>query len=277
MKTINAHFSALSLSIVLLAGTSDVMAERLEQASISESPWTFELFIDGWLPKAPAKITMGDITVELPENLNTILDSLKLTSMLRFDAHKGPLGLFINPLYYIGTYTHTLEKPPLEGRDYKLDENAWLVDYGISYEIGRWDIGKGGNSRIVNLEPYAGLRFFHDNLALHVAPGKIGDGLLKRITVSTTSPVIGLKSRMQLTKAWDFLFVGDYGGFDVNNMDKSYQMAGYFHYNFNWGKEKQRAARAYLGYRFIHLGYVNDPNGFEVNIQGPLVGISFLF
>ena len=55
MKNINAQFIALSLSL-FFAGESDVMAERLEQASISDSPWTFNAYIDGWLPKAPVDI-----------------------------------------------------------------------------------------------------------------------------------------------------------------------------------------------------------------------------
>jgi hypothetical protein len=277
MKSVQVQFNAVSLALLLFAGASDVMADRLEQVSISESPWTFELFIDAWAVKAPAKITMGDTEVELPENLNTILDSLKMTSMLRFDAHKGPLGLFVNPIYYNGTYNHNYKKPPFEGHGYRLDETVWLVDYGMSYEVGRWDIGKNGSSRVISFEPYLGLRFFHDNLTLRIHPEGDQDGLTKRITVKTTSPTIGFKSRVQIKTSWDFLFVGDYGGFDVNNMDNSYQMAGYFNYNFKWGKEKHISSRAYIGYRFLHIGYVDEPSAFEVNVQGPIAGISFLF
>jgi hypothetical protein len=49
MKPVKVHFSALCLALFLLTGASDVMAERLETASISESPWQFNAYIDGWL------------------------------------------------------------------------------------------------------------------------------------------------------------------------------------------------------------------------------------
>ena len=39
MKSVSRSFSFLSVLLVMLLGASDVMAERLEQESISESPW----------------------------------------------------------------------------------------------------------------------------------------------------------------------------------------------------------------------------------------------
>ena len=274
MKQAILKFGGLSLVVFLLAGTSDVLAERLETESVSESDWEFELFIDGWLPKAPISIVHEDFEIDLPENLNTILDSLNFTTMLRFNAHKGPLGIFVNPIYYNGTYDKVKIKLPLEEVDGKLKEAVWYVDYGLSYEIGRWDIGKGESSRIVTLEPYAGFRFFHDNMTVEVEPGLIGDGFTEHITLSSNSPIIGLQSHMQLSDAWGFLLVGDYGGFGVNHMEESYQMAGYFDYTFSWKKFR---SRAYFGYRFVHLDLEDDTTALNANIQGPLLGISFIF
>jgi hypothetical protein len=276
MKTINAHVSALSLSLVLLAGASDVMAERLEQASISESSWQFNAYIDGWLPKAPAEIFIDGNEIDLPEQLNTILDSLKLTAMLRFNVRKGPLGIFFNPIYYQGEFDNIVVKTPIEDLDGSLKETVWLIDYGVSYEVARWDIGKDGESRVVTLEPYAGFRYFWDNITLEVEPGLIEDGFLTRKKLRTTSPMIGLQSSIQLNANWNLLLQGDYGGFNVNNMDKSYLMAGYFNYDFKMGKID---SRFYVGYRFLHLSLEDNSEdvSVDVNVQGPLLGIGFSF
>jgi hypothetical protein len=276
MKTINAHVSALSLSLVLLAGASDVMAERLEQASISESSWQFNAYIDGWLPKAPAEIFIDGNEIDLPEQLNTILDSLKLTAMLRFNVRKGPLGIFFNPIYYQGEFDNIVVKTPIEDLDGSLKETVWLIDYGVSYEVARWDIGKDGESRVVTLEPYAGLRYFWDNISLEVEPGLIEDGFTTRKKLRTTSPMIGLQSSIQLNANWNLLLQGDYGGFNVNNMDKSYLMAGYFNYDFKMGKID---SRFYVGYRFLHLSLEDNSEdvSVDVNVQGPLLGIGFSF
>ena len=51
-------------------------------------------------------------------------------------------------------------------------------------------------------------------------------------------------------------------------------MAGYFNYKFNWSKF---TSRAYFGYRFVYLDLENSTTTLEAKIQGPLIGISFLF
>jgi hypothetical protein len=276
MKPARIQFGALSLALFLLAGASDVMAERLEQQSISESSWQFNVYIDGWLPKAPAEIFIDGNELDLPENLNKILDSMKLISELRFNVRKGPLGIFFNPIYYKGEYNKIRLKTPLEELDGKLKETVWLIDYGVSYEVARWDIGKDGNSRVVTLEPYAGLRYFWDNIKLEIEPGLIEDGFLTRKKVRTTSPIIGLKSSIQLNDNWDFLLQGDYGGFNVNNMKETYLMAGYFNYDFKMGKID---SKFYFGYRFLHLELEDKAEGVkvDVNAQGPLLGLGFSF
>jgi hypothetical protein len=197
--------------------------------------------------------------------------------MMRFKARKGPLGLFVNPIYYNGSWENEFKKFPLTGRGYKLNERVFLVDYGASYEIGRWEIGKNGISREITLEPYAGGRWFYDNLTVRVDPGLITDGFKKYINISITAPIVGLQSRANLSKSWDVLFVGDYGGFHVGNFDKTYQLATYFEYNFNWGKNKKNSARAFLGYRYLYLEGANDTTFVKVAVKGPIVGIGFLF
>ena len=60
----------------------------------------------------------------------------------------------------------------------------------------------------------------------------------------------------------------------MNHMEKTYQMAGYFNYKFNWSKF---TSRAYFGYRFVYLDLENSTTTLEAKIQGPLLGISFIF
>ena len=79
---------------------------------------------------------------------------------------------------------------------------------------------------------------------------------------------------MQLKDNWGFLLEGDYGGFGVDEMEKTYLMAGYFDYKFKW---KKFTSRAFVGYRFLHLDVENDTTAINVNIQGPIFGISFIF
>ena len=202
---------------------------------------------------------------------------MNFSSMMRFKARKGPLGLFLNPIYYNGSWEDEFKKPPLSGKEYKLNERVFLTDFGMSYEVGRWDIGKNGQSREISLEPYVGMRWFVDNATVKVEPGLMLDGFKKYVNISVTTPIIGLQSRANITKSWDVLFVGDYGGFNVFNIDKTYQLATYFEHNFNWGKNKNKSARAFLGYRYLYLEGENKTTYVDVAVKGPIMGIGFLF
>lgn len=277
MKATNVKSGIFSLILFLSAFAPAAMAERIEPEKIAGSSWDYELYVDLWLPWAPVTVTHGDLEVELPETLRTLLRSLNFFSVMRFKASKGPVGFFVNPLYFNGSWEDEFKKPALAGREYKVNERVFLVDFGMSYEIGRWDIGKNGKSRELSLEPYAGFRYLHDNLTLKVGPGRISDGFKKYIQVESTSPIIGLQSRAQVTDSWDVLFVGDYGGFGVNDMDVSFQLATYFEYNFKWGKTKDKSARVSLGYRYLHLDHDSGETRFELAAKGPVLGLGFLF
>lgn len=184
----------IALSVGLLSTAHSAPPAQLP--GIAEAPWRFRADVYGWLPSAPAAIKVNDETVaDLPESLGTVLDSLNMTAMLRFDARKGSLGFYVSPIYYDGTYAEDfIGKVSDVPRNYEINETVWFIDYGISYEIGRWDIGAKPDSGIITLEPYAGFRFFHDKFRLDVdpipVPGPIGDGVKVRKTLSSNAPVI---------------------------------------------------------------------------------------
>ena len=63
----------------------------------------------------------------------------------------------------------------------------------------------------------------------------------------------------------------------MNKMKKTSQFDVYFEYNFNWGKTKDKSAKAYLGYRYLDLEYIKDVVSLEITVKGPIVGVGFLF
>jgi hypothetical protein len=274
MKPVSIKLGILSLALFLLVGASDVLAERIAPQSISESSWDFELYVDIWFPKAPATIFSGDLEPELPESVRNIYRAMNIASMMRFRAQKGPLGLFLNNIYYNASWDTFLDGTDIS---YKLNERLFLTDFGAAYEIGRWDIGKNGISREITLEPFVGARYFIDNITTKVGSGEVLPPIKIYTQVETFAPIAGLQSRAQLSNDWDVLFTGLYGGFNINKMKTTSQFDLYFEYNFNWGKTKDKSAKAYLGYRYLHIEYIKDVVTLEVTAKGPLVGIGFMF
>ena len=104
MKATNIKLGIFSLILFLSAFAPAAMAERIEPKKIAGSSWDYEWYIDLWLPSAPVTITHGDLEVEVPETLRTLLRSLNFFSVMRFKASKGPIGFFVNPFYFNGSW-----------------------------------------------------------------------------------------------------------------------------------------------------------------------------
>ena len=100
------RFMKVSVSFIcafLLIGASSTLSAAQEGQSVRDAPWRFNAKIYGWLPKAPAAIFIDqDEVSNIPESLDNILDDLKMTAMFELEAHKGPLGFFVSPVYYKG-------------------------------------------------------------------------------------------------------------------------------------------------------------------------------
>ncbi len=125
--------------------------------------------MDG-IPDALAIITVADKTVaDVPEDLDTILDSLDMAAMFQLEAHKGPLLVFANTVYYDGTYDQNFIGP-LSGqqRNFKLSKEVRAIKYGVGYRVGSWKLGKSKDSSTMALYPWIGGFYFHDDYEVKV-------------------------------------------------------------------------------------------------------------
>ena len=85
--------------LLLTALTTPAIAAE-DSAGIGDSPWEFGANIYMWLPSAPLTLKVDQMEVgNLPENLDTILDSLKFAAMFEVEAHKGRLWFFASPVF----------------------------------------------------------------------------------------------------------------------------------------------------------------------------------
>jgi len=179
------------LAAFLLVGTSAAFSAEKEATDQKKDPWAwgFNFAVYGWLPWAPVDITLGDTEAHIPEGLDVIFDSLRFAAMFEAEVNKGPIGAFVSPIYVNLDYSEN-KAGPFETRKVTLKEQAWLVDYGAFYMFGPWDFGKRST---LELGPYAGARYLHDNVKIEFKPGP---SVLD--TVEFNTPIIGLRT------VWDF-------------------------------------------------------------------------
>ncbi len=253
------------LSVCLLVGTPEAFAGEKETADPQKDPqaWRFNFNAYGWIPWAPADIRIGDNEAHIPEDATTIFQSLRMALMFEAEVHKGPIGVFVSPLYVELDYSEQKQGPV---EKFTLKEQAWLIDYGGAYSIGKWEVGKDST---FDLAPYAGGRWFHDNIKMEFKPGPTVD-----TTVRFNTPIFGLRGLWDFGNPWLLKIAGDYGGFGIDNVDQTIQVFGSIGYRF---KIREIATRAFLGFRWVNIEYSKEDVDLKVDIYGPYLGMGIEF
>lgn len=241
-----------------------------------EAPWWFHVNVYGWLPNAPATIKVdGQDVADLPEDFDKILADLELAAMFEVEVHKGPIGFFASPLYYKGKDTEDFRGPAGKERKFTVEEEVWLIKYGASYDLGPWRLWKDSDPPTVILQPYVGGLYLHDDIKLKVTPGAFDIGVDVDTTLKFNTPIIGANTLWNLTKRWGLRLGGNYGGFHVDDVEKTYEGVGTVVYRFKMWDDV--SSKVFAGYRYLHLDYKKKEVAIELDVKGPLFGIGWVF
>jgi hypothetical protein len=275
MKKITCKF--LILVVLVFWGGGATQANSQDMAGFWNAPWKFNVNVYGWLPDAPASIKVADKeVVDVPEDLDTVLDSLDMTAMFELEAHKGPLVFFTNTVYYDGDYDEGFIGPISNAsRRFELEEEVWAIKYGIGYELTSWNLGKNNDSPTLKLIPWIGGFFFHDDYTLTVEPiGNILDGVKVDGTFEFNTPMIGLTPRINFSDRWYINLSYSYGGWDVDDVKEIWDFIGNVGYRFTmW----DISSRAFLGYRYLSIDHEDQETHLKVDVKGPFIGIGWEF
>jgi hypothetical protein len=244
-------------------------------ADILSAPWQFNANIYLWLPKAPMTITVdGHEVANIPESLDNILDSLEMGAMFELEAHKGPISVFADTIYYDGDYSEHFRGALGQRRKFELEEKAWVITYGLAYSFGPWELGEGADSPTVTVSPYVGGLYLTDDIMVKVDPGISDMGLDRDTTLSFNTPLVGLVTYWDLSERWFLKIEGNWGGWDVDDVDETYDIIGLVAYRF---KMWDVSSKVFGGYRYLHLDYKKKGMDLELAIKGPFFGIGWEF
>jgi hypothetical protein len=154
----------------------------------------------------------------------------------------------------------------------KYNDAGSLIDVGLSYELGRWDLGGGTGAPVLTVEPFAGARLLYDPVDLNLA----GTGRSTTIdTFTNYVPDIGMRTFWELTKHWNLHVEGDYGGFGVDDNHQTWQAVGLVGYRWpGWGVHWTLQA----GYRAMRIFDLRkDAAEIQLDGRGPNVILSMEF
>jgi len=239
--------------------------------------WEFRVSPYLWAIQVESKVTVGGYSATVNSYFPDIWRNLEAAGMLNFEAQKGKLGFFVDPLYMAlradGEFTRTrrvgrgLILPPPPTRDLTLNLTMGVVGFGGFYQVGKWPLDwKQGNGRSVTLDVLAGGRYWYIHMDLdttsNISPTKYNNFV---------DPIIGIRTKVDLTDKLALNLEGDVGGFGVGS-DFTWNAQGSFAYQFT------HLISAFAGYRVLYVDYkASTSNRFQETIQGPLGGVTFRF
>lgn len=206
-----------------------------------EGDLRYRVAIDGWVPNTLLiNASSAGLSGEMDEDLIWLLTHMRYYVPIDLEWRKGTFGLFLDT-FAVG----------LAGGDRILgpitldwDVTLLMFDVGISYELGRWRLGDEPNAPELTLEPYLEARIIHLPIDIEVLGFSTSEDLSSQV------PVIGMRAFIDLTTHWNLEFIGDYGGWGVDDNHQTWQGAAYLGYRWpGWGVHWNLQ----VGYRAMRL------------------------
>jgi hypothetical protein len=227
-----------------------------------EGPWRTNISLSAWAPsRVRIKTDNGESKVTVNKNLGWLLDVIDYEVPIEAEVRKGSFGVYAHLMAF--KISDTIQEGHLT-LDY-VDE-GYLLDAGLSYELGHWALGTGDGAPTLTVEPFAGIRYLYDPVDIEIDfnPPKVS----KTIDLTNTVPVIGLRIFVDLNEKWNLRFDGDYGGFGVDDNYETWNLRGLAGYRFRgWGVGWNIQA----GYRSMRaMGFQTNAGDVRIDIHGPI-------
>jgi len=215
--------------------------------------WRFRIAANIWAPNVvQIDVDTARGSGGLNENLKWLLKSMSYYVPVDFAARKGSFGVYAHTLFLgLKGDTQLLEGNHILG-PIELDWNAplFLIDAGVSYELGRWRLWDSDRAPELTIEPSFGVRVVHLPASIRVADREIVADLNSQV------PVVGLRTLIDFNEHWNLELAGDYGGWGADNNKQTWQgvaLIGYrlpgwgAHWNFQAGYRAMRFFRYQKG------------------------------
>jgi hypothetical protein len=158
---------------------------------------------------------------------------------------------------------------------YQHPYRVWWQGAGGFYRLGTRDLAdtSGKHTPSVTVDTYFGGRYTNLDLSLDIKNGDNVDG-----DKHWVEPLVGVRTRCNLSEHWTINLTGDIGGVAFGS-DFAWNALGPLGYRFGLFGEDN--ASAYAGYRALSQDYTdgsgNDKFEWDVTLHGPIVGLAVSF
>jgi hypothetical protein len=237
----------------------------------AEDEWRVDFTAWMWLLAMSGDVRNGPITADVDASFSDILEaSDSLFSIAgRLEIGKGKWTGFLDSMYSdIGAEDQT---GPVGLPSVDVTNEILLLDFGLMYRVFD-EVATNGGGRHHTIDVYAGGRYQHFSLELDPALAAT-----RSQSKGWIDPIFGARAVIQLNERFDFMLMGDIGGFGVGS-DLTWTLRAGFGYHFVMF---DIPTTAYLGYAALGTDYTEGSglSRFEWNVvmHGPVLGLTLSF
>lgn len=252
-----------SLLTALLVGGSlnpEVQDPPIAGGDPEEDRWEFSITPYLWMFGMDGDVRIRTTTAEFDVDFDDILDNLDLAAIARFEAQRGRIGLYLDPVY-----GQVSADGNSGAADVEVETDLFLLDFGARYRVLDRRT-ESGRMRLADVS--LGGRYVYTDTDIDFA--MLADRERSSDFIDLT---VGARYGMDVTERLGLLIEGDVGGFGIGSSSEfSWNVAGLASWSFG------RAGRLWAGYR--HLDIDQDDggsSGYDLQISGPLIGYEFNF
>jgi hypothetical protein len=259
--------------LVIIACIFSILApaRAAEEKPDEQSNWEFQVAPYLWAISMNGDATVKGQEADVDVSFSDIWDELNFALMLEYEARKGHWGLWGNTIYAnLGN-----SNADVDGLKIEPTVNALWQGAGGFYRLGTWNLANESvkNTPSVTVDTYLGVRYTYLDLSLDIKGADNVDG-----DKHWVEPLVGLRTRWDLSERWTVTLTGDIGGVAFGS-DFAWNAFGLIGYRFNLLAEDN--ARAYAGYRALSQDY-RDGSGddkfeWDVTLYGPVLGLAITF
>lgn len=251
--------SVLATGLGIFAATAN--------AQDTTDDWSGQATLYGWMPSIQGAQKRQDGTPVVDIKGTTLLEALQGFFFATAEARKGKTGVFVDLAYanlgMDGSASGSIipgANPAKAALDTKFLMSTAAVSYRFHDDGERW------------IDAYGGLRYFdvETDFALKV-PG-LGFSTTRSANASWVDGIIGLRGHAPIGGRFAVTGLADVGGFGIGaSSNLSWQIIGTLDYSFS----DQLVGR--LGYRYLSIDKTSSSLSMDVDMFGPMIGLTWTF
>lgn len=250
--------ASLSLPVATPASAADTAPPAVKTPP-APALWTFEATPYLWAAGITGTVGPGAPVppVNVDVGFDDVLRHLKMAFMGTFEArYNNQIGLMADIAYLSVKVGAT---GPAGFVDAELTDKTFFGTFAGAYRV--LDSGP------VWVDVLAGARVWSLSTSVTVtAPGPVT--ISSSTSKAWADAIVGLRAQADLTRE---IFAQVYADAGAGGAQSDWQVAGYLGYRFS------RSTTLFAGYRYLSIDYRRSGYVFDVDLSGPVLGVTFKF